>query len=89
MNEKIKNLFKKVSGIFLPFFGGIMGAMGGADKSSKSMRRIFIPFALTGYAFIQLEHILIITIMSLAGVLSLGYGIPDETDEGSFLGRFW
>jgi len=86
---KIKNTIKKLSSLFIPFFGGIFGALGGADNSSKKFRRILIPLALFGYAFIQLENIYTITILSLIGVLSMGYGIPDNTDEGSFLGRLW
>jgi len=89
MNNNLKNIFKKVGGLLLPFCGGIMGALGGADNSSKSIRRIFLSFALFGYAFTQLENIYVITIMFLSFVFAIGYGIPDSTDEGSSLGRFW
>lgn len=87
--NKIKSIFKKISSYLIVPCCGIMGALGGADNSSKSLRRIFIPFALFGFAFTQLENIYVITIMFLSFVFAIGYGIPDATDEGSALGRFW
>jgi hypothetical protein len=27
--------------------------------------------------------------LPLWGIVSIGYGMPDATDEGSWLGRFW
>jgi len=87
MENQFKKLLSNVSSFLLPIAGGILGAMGGAGK--KSLRRIYIPLLLTGLAYVELEHVAIISIMSMCGFLSMGYGIPDSTDEGSWLGRFF
>jgi hypothetical protein len=93
---KIKDLFSKIGLVISPILGGLLGAIGGSGN--KMARRIGIPAFITGYAYASLEHIVIITIMSMAGALSIGYGIPDDkwyeedikiSDAGSFLGRFW
>lgn len=87
---KIKDLFNKLSTVVLmPVFGGICGTMGGSENSNKAMRRILIPLSLVGLAYQQTENPLVITIMSMCGVLSMGYGIPGGDDKGSFLGRFY
>jgi len=85
----IKNLINKIGLFALPVLGGWLGAFGGADGTSKIWRRILIPGLLTSYAFSNTHSVLVITIMSMAGALSIGYGIPSETDSGSTLGRFW
>jgi hypothetical protein len=92
--SKIKDLFNKIAGFFIPIFGGILGAIGGSGN--KGARRIGIPVMLAGYAYSRLENIYVITICSMIGALSLGYGIPDvdylidgNGDKGSFLGRFY
>jgi hypothetical protein len=87
MENKFKKLLSNISSFLLPITGGILGAMGGAGK--KSLRRIYIPLLLSGLAYVELEHIAVISIMSMCGFLSMGYGIPDPTDEGSALGRFF
>lgn len=86
---KIKVILTNILSYLLPIIGGFLGAWGGTDNSSKIYRRIYIPLLLTGCAFGELENIFVFTIMSMAGAISMGYGIPDETDNGSFLGRFW
>lgn len=73
----------------LTFFGGICGAMGGADNSSKAIRRILLPLSYSGLLYQQTENILSFLLMSLSGILSMGYGIPDQSDTGSTLGKFW
>jgi len=86
---KIKQFFVKLGSFCLPIMGGILGALGGAERSNKAFRRVFIPLALSGYAYVNLENIFVFTIMSMCGAFSIGYGIPDNGDEGSALGRFW
>jgi len=71
----------------LPILGGLLGAIGGSGN--KGARRILIPLLITGLAYADTESIFVITIMSMCGWLSMGYGIPDSTDRGSFLGRFY
>ena len=86
---KIKDFINK-SGLFiLPLVGGWLGAFGGADGTSKAWRRILIPGLLTSYAFSNTSSVFVITIMSMSFVLSIGYGIPSETNSGSTLGRFY
>ena len=89
--KKLYPLFNKILLFFLPFVCGILGAFGGADGTSKAWRRITIPIMIMGFAFLNTESILVITIMSMCGALSLGYGIPepDGSDAGSTIGRFW
>ena len=85
----MKTILTNTLSCLFPIIGGIIGAWGGADNSSKIYRRIYVPLLLVGCAFGELENVLVFTIMLMAGVISIGYGIPDETDEGSFLGRFY
>jgi hypothetical protein len=90
----------KVSGILgliVVALGAVLGALGGAENSSKSFRRVLIPLILTGFAYLNTQSILVLTIMTMCFTLSIGYGIPSfnsvifpaNNDEGSALGRFW
>jgi hypothetical protein len=83
----IKKLINRIPTILLPIYGGLLGAIGGAGN--KQVRRIGIPLLLSGFAYSQTENIFVFSIMAMAGVLSIGYGIPDKTDKGSFLGGFY
>ncbi len=85
----MKKISNKIALFSLPLAGAILGSLGGADNSSKMYRRFFIPALLTSYAFSNTESIFVLTIMSMMGALSLGYGIPSSDDEGSFIGRFF
>jgi hypothetical protein len=71
--------------------GGLAGAISGSENSVKIWRRVWIPFMISGVAWAQYNDIRIFLLMSLAGVMSQGYGIPSiyPPDEGSALGRFW
>jgi len=84
-----KTVINKIGLFTLPVLGGLLGALGGADKSSKSYRRFVLPALLTSFAFGNTESVFVITVMAMSGALSMGYGIPDAGDEGSFLGRFF
>ena len=97
---KRKNLLNKLGVILLPIMGGLLGALGGAERSNKALRRIMIPLALSGYAYSNLENVFVFAIMSMILPLSMGYGIPAfeewggellpvQTDEGSKLGAFF
>lgn len=87
--SNLKNLFNKIGKYFIPILGGLLGAFGGAEGGNKAFRRFLIPTLITSYAFSMTESILTLTIMFMAIPLSKGYGIPDETDNGSSLGRFF
>jgi hypothetical protein len=91
-----KNLINKIGLFSLPVLGGLLGALGGADKSSKSYRRFVLPALLTSFAYSNTESLLVISVMSMSGALSLGYGIPGvgypentTVDSGSAIGRFF
>lgn len=95
---KLKNLLNKLLSLIIVPLGALLGALGGAGQ--KSLRRVLIPISITGLAYLQLESILTLTIISMIGALSAGYGIPEfeehggsimpiEVDKGSAIGRFW
>ena len=69
--------------------GAYLGALGGADNSSCLFRRLGIPIMLSILALTKLHNLYAVMLMVLSAPLSMGYGIPDLTDEGSVLGRFW
>ena len=54
--------------------------------ASKLWRRLVVPL-IWAACLMDLRAFLIVPVAF--GFLSLGYGIPDDTDEGSFLGRFF
>lgn len=84
---KIQKILNIILAPFIVIFAGVLGALGGADNSSKSYRRILLPLILAGYSWSRLDNWLAFSILALSGVLSIGYGVPDAGDEGSGLGR--
>jgi hypothetical protein len=65
---------------------GILWAIGGSGP--KMVRRLGVPFVVAvSMAFTSIW--LLFLVLPLWGIVSIGYGMPDETDEGSWLGRFW
>ena len=66
-----------------------LGAFAGAEGTNKNWRRFLIPFGLSGLAYSHLKDWRCILIMAMMGAFSMGYGIPDATDDGSALGKFW
>ena len=87
--NKLKNILLKISGCSLALIIGFLGAFAGSAGTSKSWRRICIPVIFTISAFIYLKSFWVVLLMSMAGWLSCGYGIPDLYDEGSTIGRFF
>ncbi len=67
---------------------GILGGLSGADNSSKIFRRLILPLLLYIIGLIY-QNYYSVFILAWCGILSLGYGVPDATDEGSALGRFF
>lgn len=67
---------------------GFLWAFGGAEGTSKGWRRVGVPLVLCIFcAIASMKWYPLLSIGPLIGVLSMGYGIPDGTDEGSWLGR--
>jgi len=67
---------------------GLLGALGGCDYSSNTYRRYGIPIYLFLSACILIHHWQVSAILLMIGIFYIGYGIPDATDSGSWLGRF-
>jgi hypothetical protein len=64
---------------------------GSASKYNyKLWRRLLVPAlaCLAVYLVTHNWHIWLSLPLAF-GILSIGYGIPDSTDEGSALGKFW
>ena len=84
MIKQLKLILNKLLTYILPLLGGLLGAIGGSGD--KGARRIVLPILIMGLAYLETESILTLTILSLIIPLSIGYGIPDSFDGGSFLG---
>lgn len=82
--NKLKNIIVAITSII----AGILGGLSGADRSSKFFRRIALPLLLYILGLIYHNYYSII-ILAWFFILSLGYGVPGETDEGSVLGRLF
>ena len=89
--ETIKEKFLesiKFSGI--AFLISFFGAIGGSENSSKAYRRIGIPITFfLGGLWATNFNPWIFTILIQHFILRLGHGIPDSTDVGSLIGRFF
>ncbi len=86
----MKNLLKKISQIFvnsgLIILLALLGAVGG--QGPKELRRYILPAVVTFYSMFLLQNLWVLTIYSLSGVLSIGYGRYDQNDnKPSFLGK--
>jgi hypothetical protein len=56
--------------------------------NSKLWRRLVVPVVCAGLvALVYKSWVPMISVPLASAVLHLGYGIPDKTDEGSWLGR--
>lgn len=108
--NKIKELKSKITklikGLSLPAFAfivGFLGAFAGSEGTSLLWRRAGISALVTITTYLKLGTIVgwvdalwTITVFTMWGFFSMGYGIPDWdypendlADEGSSLGRFW
>lgn len=67
--------------IKLLILGALFGALGGVVN--RDFRRFLLPIILTGYSFSLLHNYWILTMLSLIGCFTLGYG------ENSYFGRIY
>jgi hypothetical protein len=67
---------------------GLFGALSGAGFS-KFFRRFGIAILCVVVGFLLTFKWYSIFLLGYIGSFSIGYGIPDSTDEGSPLGAFW
>ncbi len=91
-NNKIKKTIGFIFNLGLGLIGGLLGAYGGADNTSKLWRRFGIPILLIIIAFIKIRTWQCVFLGAVFFPLTLGYGIPDDFDggdKGSLIGRFW
>lgn len=69
---------------------GFLGALGGAHKYPKFIRRLGIPIYLFLLSLLFIHNLWVIFILLMIAPFSLGYGIPSpEGDKGSTIGRFF
>jgi len=88
--KKLQNLFNRIYSFIFPGLAGLFGSLTGSENGKKMLRRFFIPASITSLAFSKTESILTLSIMSMMGFFSMGYGIPGMGgDAGSKLGRFF
>jgi len=88
------------SAIFIPWLAwwtlalapviSFLWGYGGADNTSKVWRRVGVPLVCSLALGIITGNWIAASIGACAGwgVLSIGYGIPDSSDDGSTLGKF-
>jgi len=102
MNKILKYL-KKLKLPSFVFLFSFFGAYAGSNGTSLLWRRAFLPTITTVYAYIVIgmncswiNALWVITIQSMWGALSMGYGIPDDdypenpsSDDGSSLGNLF
>jgi hypothetical protein len=99
MKDLLKKISQVLASIGLIFLVAMLGAIGG--QGPKEVRRFILPAVVTIYAYFMLhslwlDDLWLITIYSMSGALSLGYGIPSFNgpqgsmdDEGSAIGAFF
>jgi Mn2+/Fe2+ NRAMP family transporter len=87
MKDLLKKLSQVLASIGLIFLVAMLGAIGG--QVPKEVRRFILPAVVTIYAYFLLQNWWVLTCYLMALPLSIGYGIPDATDEGSILGKFY
>jgi hypothetical protein len=75
----------------LMLVSGILWALGGAEKSNKLFRRLGVAVATSVAVVLTNLHWwpVLLFIPAGWGVITLGYGMPSNDDEGSVLGRFY
>jgi len=100
MNKKVLVILSGIKVVGIGMICGLLGAWAGADGTSKNWRRLLIPAILTVSALLVLHNLYCLSILVMAGALSLGYGIPEPiynnehqivgySDDGSDIGGFW
>jgi len=85
----MNRLTSSIKSILLALICGFLGAWGGAKGTNKNWRRILIPSIITLFALCVMHNWWCLSLMLLSIAFSTGYGIPDPTDDGSALGKFW
>ena len=88
--SKIKIIGSSIYTFILISIGWFLGALGGSSGGNKAFRRFALPILITGLAYLDLESIFVLTILSMCGCFSIGYGLPGPGDpKPSKLGEFF
>jgi len=89
--DKLSFIKKIVVGLGIAVLGGLLGAWGGADGTSKAWRRVGLTILYTVYGIIRLSNLWALSIVTVLIPLTFGYGIPcpHSGDKGSKIGRLW
>jgi hypothetical protein len=95
MKDFFKKIYQSLSGLGIITICALLGAWGGQEK--KWLRRFVYPAILTLYAIYIVQNWWVLTIYTISGWLSMGYGIPSyldnpnhpNYDEGSTMGAFF
>lgn len=96
--KKIKSVLFSLKIAGIPFIIGFLGSYAGSYGTSLLWRRAGIASIVTLSVYITsgmnseigwIWALVHLSCMSLWGAMSCGYGVPDSTDEGSTIGRFW
>lgn len=66
----------------------VLGTYSGSRNTKKWPRRYLIPLTLAVHSSLSLSP-WCMTLMLMAVPLSMGYGIPDDDDDGSTMAAFW
>jgi len=86
--------------ILTPFMGALglvaliacpfLYSYSGMEGHDKIWRRLGVPVVWASAIFAHSHNLAILLAIPCSwAALSIGYGIPDKTDEGSWLGRFY
>jgi hypothetical protein len=73
--------------VLLSVLCGLLGTFSGSNDTSKAWRRWGIPTLIVGVGVFHSWWCILS--FCIVGILSMGYGVPDDFDDGSDLGRFW
>lgn len=68
--------------------GAFLGTLAGSHGTPKALRRWGIPGLIAIYGVVFHSWWCLLS-FAMVGPLSMGYGIPDDLDDGSSMGRFW
>lgn len=75
--------------LVLSLLCGFLGTWAGAKGTEKHWRRFVIPFILSSYGILIHHNAWYLLLFCISIPFSMGYGIPDSTDDGSTIGSFF
>jgi len=68
----------------------VLYRVGGSSKYDSAYRRVGVPIMFfIIFAIVTRDNLMFLSIFLMWASFTIGYGIPDVTDEGSVLGRYF